>query len=192
LTFKTGCDILLQIHYIAEMEGPTDEKGGKKFYGKRPLWQWIVIYLVIAAVVYGVIYYIFWGRNGGYSTKSANTPSVTTTHTAPVDASNIYKTQTSSSLGTYLTDFAGTSLYISSADSKGVSNCTGSCATTWPPYTSGATAQGTFPTNISVITRSDGTKQFTYKGMPLYYYSGDTAAGQTNGNDLGTFKLATP
>lgn len=31
----------------------------KKAYGKRPLWQWIVIYLIIAAVVYGLVYYFF-------------------------------------------------------------------------------------------------------------------------------------
>lgn len=28
-------------------------------YNKRPLWQWVVIYLVVAAVVYGLIYYFF-------------------------------------------------------------------------------------------------------------------------------------
>lgn len=35
-------------------------------YGKRPLWQWILIYVVAGAVVYGAIYYFVWGRNGGY------------------------------------------------------------------------------------------------------------------------------
>ncbi len=39
-------------------------EAAKKAYGKRPLWQWIVIYLIIAAIVYGLIYYFFLG--GGY------------------------------------------------------------------------------------------------------------------------------
>jgi hypothetical protein len=40
----------------------------------------------------------------------------------------------------------------------------------------GATAGG-----VGTITRSDGTKQATYDGHPLYYYVGDTGAGQDNG-----------
>ena len=39
-----------------EPETPQQEPKG---YGKRPTWQWVLIYLIIAAVVYGVIYYIF-------------------------------------------------------------------------------------------------------------------------------------
>jgi hypothetical protein len=35
-------------------------------YGKKPLWQWILIYVVIGAIVYGAIYYFFMNR-GGYS-----------------------------------------------------------------------------------------------------------------------------
>lgn len=38
-----------------------------KNYGKRPLWQWIVIYVVIAIVVYGLIYYMFIRDSGGTS-----------------------------------------------------------------------------------------------------------------------------
>ena len=41
-------------------EKPT--KGG---YGRRPLWQWVVIYLVLAVIVYGVVYYFFFYHNGG-------------------------------------------------------------------------------------------------------------------------------
>ena len=36
-------------------------------YGKRPLWQWILIYLVIAAIVYGIIYFIFFYHSSGTS-----------------------------------------------------------------------------------------------------------------------------
>ncbi|OGE20391.1 hypothetical protein A3A14_03805 [Candidatus Daviesbacteria bacterium RIFCSPLOWO2_01_FULL_43_38] len=46
-----------------------DRSGGG--YGKRPLWQWVVIYLVIAAVVYGLIYYFVLARGGGYQVPGA-------------------------------------------------------------------------------------------------------------------------
>ncbi len=36
-------------------------------YGKRPLWQWVFIYLVIGAIVYGAIYYLFLAKKGGYN-----------------------------------------------------------------------------------------------------------------------------
>lgn len=49
-------------------------KGGT--YGKRPLWQWIVTYLVIGVLVYGLVYYVFVGRKGGsYSIGSQSNPS---------------------------------------------------------------------------------------------------------------------
>lgn len=35
-------------------------------YGKRPLWQWILVYAVIGAIVYGAIYYFVIAKKGGY------------------------------------------------------------------------------------------------------------------------------
>lgn len=50
---------------------PTPPPTGQR-YGKRPLWQWIVIYLVVGGVLYGAIYYFAYARNGG-STNNGNT-----------------------------------------------------------------------------------------------------------------------
>jgi hypothetical protein len=36
-------------------------------YGKRPVWQWVLIYLVVAVVVYGLIYLLFIHKSGGGS-----------------------------------------------------------------------------------------------------------------------------
>ncbi len=36
-------------------------------YGKRPLWQWIVFYLVIAGIVYAGVYFVFFSKGGGPS-----------------------------------------------------------------------------------------------------------------------------
>jgi hypothetical protein len=37
-----------------------------KGYGKRPIWQWVAIYLVAAIVIYGLIYFLFFKGNLGY------------------------------------------------------------------------------------------------------------------------------
>jgi hypothetical protein len=53
----------------------AEEKSGYG-YGKRPLWQWILLYVVIGAVVYGAIYYFFLAKKPGYSYSGTNTPSI--------------------------------------------------------------------------------------------------------------------
>jgi predicted lipoprotein with Yx(FWY)xxD motif len=93
-------------------------------------------------------------------------------------------------VGTYLTGASGRSLYIWVADSGGKSSCSGACASAWPPLiTKGAptATSGAVASDLGVITRSDGTKQVTYKGRPLYYFAGDTAAGMTNGQGSNQF-----
>ena len=50
----------------------NDNQNQKNYsYGKRPLWQWILIYIVIAGIVYGLIYYFFFMKNGGYTYNSS-------------------------------------------------------------------------------------------------------------------------
>jgi len=103
----------------------------------------------------------------------------------------------SATLGDYLVGEDGRALYLLTKDSSGTSTCTASCAVTWPPFTldAGETAvAGAGVTGaIAPITRADGSKQVAINGLPLYYYSGDTAAGQTNGQNVGgVWYLASP
>jgi predicted lipoprotein with Yx(FWY)xxD motif len=91
------------------------------------------------------------------------------------------------SAGTVLTDGSGRAVYLWAKDTSGMSACSGACAGAWPPVTTTgtATAAGSAKaSDLGTITRSDGTKQVTYDGHPLYYFSGDsgsgTAAGQGN------------
>ena len=95
---------------------------------------------------------------------------------------------TTSSLGNILTDSAGRSLYFFSIDANGTSGCTGDCAVHWPAFYTDSLrlASGLTDTDFAVITRTDGAKQITYKGWPLYYYSGDAKAGDINGDNLGS------
>lgn len=51
------------------MENAPERKSG---YGKRPLWQWIGIYAVIAVVVYGLAYYLFFSKNSNYAPNQTN------------------------------------------------------------------------------------------------------------------------
>ena len=49
---------------------PEPPQKQPKGYGKRPVWQWVVLYLVVAAVVYGLVYYFFFrgtGTGGTYT-----------------------------------------------------------------------------------------------------------------------------
>jgi predicted lipoprotein with Yx(FWY)xxD motif len=91
-------------------------------------------------------------------------------------------------LGRALTDLGGRTLYAFTRDKGGKSSCYDDCSTTWPaltvegPVTAGESAEADW---VATTERSDGTTQVTYKGMPLYYYAGDTQPGDTNGQGVG-------
>jgi len=90
----------------------------------------------------------------------------------------------SSSAGTFLTDGSGRAVYLWAKDTGDTSNCTGACAGAWPPVTAtgSVTASGSAKaSDLGTITRSDGTKQVTYDGHPLYYFSGDSGPGTASG-----------
>lgn len=92
--------------------------------------------------------------------------------------------------GSYLVGPSGRAVYLWMADTSSTSNCSGPCAAAWPPVTtSGApTASGAaIAGEVGTTTRSDGAVQATYHGHPLYFYSGDSGAGQTNGQGLNEF-----
>jgi predicted lipoprotein with Yx(FWY)xxD motif len=111
---------------------------------------------------------------------------------------------TSATLGSYLSDKTGRSLYFFSTDSNGQSSCTGGCETVWPPFvvdnlTADKLGTGLTFSDFATITTASGKKQVTYKGWPLYYYApvsgadpyGNAgtntieAAGQTTGDGVG-------
>src|SRR5215510_13646585 len=84
---------------------------------------------------------------------------------------------------TVLTNATGSTVYTFAADSPGKSNCYGDCASYWPPVTGSPSAPG-IPGTFGTTTRTDGTKQVTWNGHPLYTYVGDSSSGQANGNNL--------
>ncbi len=96
----------------------------------------------------------------------------------------------SSSAGTFLTDGSGRAVYVWANDTGDMSNCNGACAGAWPPVTTGGSATasgGAKASDLGTITRSDGTKQVTYDGHPLYYFSGDSGPGMASGQGSDNF-----
>lgn len=93
-------------------------------------------------------------------------------------------TTRSGAAGTYLTDGTGHSVYLWVKDPSGKSVCSGACAGAWPPVPASGpvtASGGAKAADLGSVTRSDGTKQVTYAGHPLYYFAGDSGAGQTSG-----------
>jgi predicted lipoprotein with Yx(FWY)xxD motif len=99
-------------------------------------------------------------------------------------------TTASSSGNTFLTDSSGRAVYLWAKDTGGTSACSGACAGAWPPVTTTgtATASGSAKaSDLGTITRSDGTKQVTYDGHPLYYFAGDQGPGTATGQGSDNF-----
>jgi predicted lipoprotein with Yx(FWY)xxD motif len=94
-----------------------------------------------------------------------------------------------SDFGQILTDANGATIYFFANDDVGVSTCTDECLASWPPVgASGTPTAGDGVTaDLGTLDRDDGTTQLTINGHPAYHFSGDQAAGDTNGQ--GKFEL---
>lgn len=90
-----------------------------------------------------------------------------------------------------LVDPTGMTLYTFDKDPAGASACAGDCAKNWPPLTAAAEAQPSG--DFGLITRDDGSQQWTYKGKPLYYWAKDLKPGDRTGDGVkGVWHLAAP
>ena len=132
---------------------------------------------------------------GSSSSGTSNTSSTSTTGSAPSYGASTSKATSSSatasvvgtktsSLGTFLVDAKGRALYLWDADHGSMSACSGDCAHDWPPLTTTGTPKASGKAKASLLgttIRSDGSREVTYAGHPLYYYVGDTTPGQTTG-----------
>ena len=95
---------------------------------------------------------------------------------------------------TILTTTRGRTLYSLSAETKGRFICTGACLSTWHPLVVPSGVKPTGPVKLGTIERPEGKTQVTFKGRPLYSFSGDSKSGDVNGEgikDVGTWHAAT-
>ena len=126
---------------------------------------------------------------GGTTSSSGTSPSASSSPSASASASATLSVKTAS-MGQFLTDGSGKALYLFEADKTSQSTCSGACAGAWPPFTTAASvtaSSGVDQSKIGTTTRSDGSKQVTYNGHPLYYFIGDVGAGTTNGQGKNAF-----
>ena len=118
---------------------------------------------------------------------AATTSASSTTSAAPTAAAITIGTAKGKG-GTYLTGSNGRAIYLWVADSGGKSACSGACAHAWPPVEGTPSAgAGVTASDLGTITRTDGSKQVTYKGHPLYYFIADKSAGQALGQGSNNF-----
>jgi predicted lipoprotein with Yx(FWY)xxD motif len=123
------------------------------------------------------------------SASSASPASGSSSSAAGASGATVITTAKSSA-GTVLTSGSGRAVYLWVKDTGDMSNCTGACAGAWPPVTTTGTptaAGSAKASDIGTITRSDGTKQVTYDGHPLYYFSGDSGPGMATGQGSDSF-----
>lgn len=142
---------------------------------------------------------------------SSGSPTATTTTTSSPSGSSSSPSGSSSSsstglevtnnstLGQIVTTGSGVTVYRYDADTNNPSksNCNSGCTSTWPPVlvtgSSLPKVTGVSSSLVGEITRSDGTKQLTLAGWPLYTYTGDSGAGSTSGQGIGgTWWAVTP
>jgi predicted lipoprotein with Yx(FWY)xxD motif len=86
-----------------------------------------------------------------------------------------------SDYGQILANGRGRALYLFTADTGKASNCSGDCATAWPPYivkSKPVAGPGAKSGLIGTTRRSDGRLQATYAGHPVYFYEGDNEPGE--------------
>jgi predicted lipoprotein with Yx(FWY)xxD motif len=128
--------------------------------------------------------------SGSSSSGSSSSNSSSGSGTTAASTSGTVITTRSGPDGTYLAGGSGRAVYLWTADSSNSSMCSGACASAWPPViaTGHLTASGgAASADLGTIMRSDGTKQVTYGGHPLYYFAGDSGAGMTNGQGSNGF-----
>ena len=118
-------------------------------------------------------------------TASEGSSLVYANSSAPTQASYSVNITSNPTLGSYLTNGTGFTLYTFARDipSNTTSRCMGNCVRNWPLFYAANLnlPSGLDATSFTVVTRSDGGKQLAYKGWPLYYFINDTKPGDTNG-----------
>jgi predicted lipoprotein with Yx(FWY)xxD motif len=135
------------------------------------------------------------GSSASASSGTAAVTSSAVTSSSPAAAAAAssvgLEVTSNSSLGQIVTTGSGMTVYRYDADSANPSksNCSGGCASAWPPVLVTGSAMpkvtGVSSSLVSEITRADGTKQLTLDGWPLYTYAGDSSAGAITGQGSG-------
>lgn len=149
-----------------------------------PKKAWTILGVLVATLVLLGLYKLF----------PAQTPPLVQTQLTdkvipPIVAVPSLSVVKSAKLGNYLVGKNGMTLYRYTKDADGVSNCSGDCATNWPPYVFTSEMSISNPEGvkgkIGIIARGNGVTQMTYNGAPLYFFAKDTNKGDVTGQNVG-------
>jgi predicted lipoprotein with Yx(FWY)xxD motif len=130
------------------------------------------------------------GCGGSDDNNSVTPPAASASASTQRGGGATVDVESTGELGKILVDSKGRTLYLFEKDTGTKSTCSGACAAAWPPLTTSGKPKAGAGANASMLgttKRSDGTREVTYNGHPLYYYAGDQAAGDTNGQGLDQF-----
>jgi len=125
------------------------------------------------------------------ATAAPDTTLAPDTTPAPSGAADVQLAD--SALGSILVDGSGRTLYLFTKDTPTTSACTGDCATNWPSLTMAdapALGEGLDAEDFGSIAAADGSQHVTFYGHPLYFFAGDQAPGDTNGQGVGSVWFA--
>jgi len=143
-----------------------------------------IAYLVaLAALPLTVVALAGCGGGGSKASTAQASPKTASGAPATVGVANV-------GLGKVLVNSHGRTLYLFKKDTTTTSTCVGACAVNWPPLRgNGKLTLGSGANNslAGTTTRSGGGSQVTYNGHPLYLFSGDMKAGDTNGEGVNAF-----
>jgi predicted lipoprotein with Yx(FWY)xxD motif len=140
-----------------------------------------IMVIILSGIIIGVKYY---APNG-----LAMMPAIPTIQAPPT---SIYQVLAIDPKGSIITDVQGRALYTYAPDMENESVCIHACTQEWIPYHA-EQLPNVLPANFTLITRDDRTRQYAYKGKPLYYYVQDTEVGSTIGDGInGFWSLARP
>ncbi len=136
------------------------------------------------------------GSSSSDNTTSSAASTQPAAQTSSSPSSAVLVKSASNSLGTILVDNQGMTLYHLSGEQNGKFICTSTaCLGVWHPLiapSSGAPSGEVG--SLGTVKRPEGTVQITFKGEPLYTFTGDQQSGETKGQgikDVGTWSVVT-
>jgi predicted lipoprotein with Yx(FWY)xxD motif len=130
-----------------------------------------------------------YGATPSASSPESAAPSASADNGGPMIPATTELLVEKTSAGYVLATSTGRTVYWYARDVKGSgkSSCNAACLHAWPAVkgTASAAPGVKLAGTLGKISGTGGATQATYDGYPLYTYAGDTAAGQTTGNDSG-------
>jgi predicted lipoprotein with Yx(FWY)xxD motif len=151
---------------------------------------------ILASTLLATVLLAACGSSSSSKTSTAATSPAASTSASAATQTGLVRTASNPVHGTILVNSQGMTLYALSGETGSHFICTSTqCVAIWHPLkASGLGTPSGSVASLSTVKRPDGTVEVTYKGMPLYTFTQDTKAGETNGQgikDVGTWSVVT-